>query len=122
VSTGNLTIAGNVSGSPTGARTFGPLTITSSAASDQTLVVALTSGDNTITVPAGATVAVISPPNASIPKPNPAVGITLKLKGAGGDTGVAISNTWPTELAWDTAPANFIINASTTGTAEVWFM
>lgn len=69
---------------------------------------ALVSGDNTITIPSvtGITVkaATIIPPSGNTE--------AIILKGVGGDTGIAISNTDPTSLAFETAPSNFILNAS----------
>ena len=122
--TGNLTIQANVSGGPDGGRTFGPITVTYTAAVNETLPVALSSGANTINVPAGATTAVILPPNFTtpgVPTPNPSYGGTLTFKGVSGDTGVVMSNKWPWVLDWDTAPASFVINASTSTTVTVWF-
>jgi hypothetical protein len=122
MATGNLTLAANVSGGPDGGRTFGPVTITSQASVAAVTTVALVVGDNTITVPTGATVCVLYPPNASIPIPNPSFGGTLKLKGAGGDTGIVISAKWVTELAWDSPPGSFIVNSTGTGNLVAWFM
>lgn len=68
---------------------------------------ALSSGDNTITVPSasGFTVkaATIVPPSTNTQ--------AITLKGVGGDTGIAISKTDPTSIAFETAPANFVLNA-----------
>lgn len=69
---------------------------------------ALTSGNNTITVPSmtGVTVkgATIVPPAGNLE--------TVTLKGIAGDTGIAISKTDPTSIAFETAPANFVLNVS----------
>lgn len=126
---GNVTITGAISGGPDGARTFGPFSINLSNAVTETLIVSLSVGANTITVPSGTTVAVIVPPNAPYPIPNPAYGGTLTLKGVAGDTGIPISNYMPTLLDWagsvlgqPAPPASFVVNA-TVGSAnlEVWF-
>jgi len=122
LSTGNVTLQGNVSGAPSGSRTFGPLTITASAAVDQTSVLALTSGNNTITVPSGATAAIIVGPNATNPTPNPLSAAVLTVKGVAGDTGVAVSAKWPTLLAWDTTPATFVINTTVNATVEILYI
>jgi len=115
-------VAGNTTGAPTGSRTFGPFTITATSAVDQTLVVSLVNGANTVTVPSGATAAILAPPNATSPAPNPSYGGTLTLKGVTGDTGVAISNKWPTVIPFDSSTTTFVVNATATGTLEVWFM
>lgn len=63
-------------------------------------------GDNTITVPTGGSTvkgATIVPPVGNAQ--------TITLKGAGGDTGVALSKLDPTSIAFETAPASFILNA-----------
>jgi len=122
MSTGNVVISGNVSGSPVGNRNFGPSSIIANTAVDATMVVSLSAGANTITVPTGATVCVIAGPNAVNPIPNPTSAVVLTIKGVTGDTGIAISAKWPTLLSWDTAPATFVINATITATVELWFM
>lgn len=122
MTTGVVTIAGNTSGSPLGSRTITPLPIIATAAVDQTQVVALSSGNNTITVPTGATCVVIVGPNGTSPQPNPASATVLTLKGVAGDTGVVMSAKWPTVLSWDTAPASFVINATVLCNVEIWSM
>lgn len=76
----------------------------------------LSAGANTITVPVGFTVkgATIIPPAANAQ--------ALTLKGIAGDTGIVISNTDPTSIGFQTAPANFVINAggTVTGLRIVW--
>lgn len=68
---------------------------------------ALVNGNNTITVPSatGVTVkgATIIPPSTNTQ--------TLTLKGVNGDTGIAISKTDPTSIAFEVAPANFVLSA-----------
>ena len=85
---------------------------------------ALSNGASTITVPSGATSAIIVPPNAAYPQPNPTWGGTLTLKGVSGDTGVPISNKYLTPIVWDsaTAPSSFVVTSTTTGTMYVRFM
>lgn len=122
---GNLSITGNVMGQPTGQRTFGPLVVTTTAAVDATLVVTLSIGANTITIPAGTTSMVITGPNAVYPAPNPPFGGTLTLKGVTGDTGIPLSAKNPTVLEWDAgtvAPATLVINATVGCTIECWLM
>ena len=89
------------------------------AASPGAIVIyALASGDNTIPVPTmtGITVkgATIIPPSGNT--------VGLILKGAGADTGITISKTDPTSIAFETAPANIVINtgAILNGLRIVW--
>jgi hypothetical protein len=121
---GTFTIQAALQGSPTGSRSFNATTPLN-AAVDQTSVVSLGSGANTITVPSSTTVslAIIVPPNATYPTPNPLYAGVLTLKGVAGDTGVVISSRYPTVLEWDVgaAPSSFVINASVVGTIEIWW-
>ena len=120
--TGTVTTSATLTGGPSGNRSFtSSRTIT--AGVDQTLTVACTSGANTITVPTGSTFCGIFPPNAASPVPNPPNASTLTLKGVTGDTGVAISNTYPTYLEWDaaTTPSTICITASGNATVEFFF-
>ena len=121
---GTLTISAAVQGSPTGSRSIN-LTTPLNTAVDQTSVIALVSGANTITVPSQLTVtaALITGPNAVVPVPNPLSTAVLTLKGVAGDTGIVISAKYPTLLEWDagTAPATFVINASVVSTIEIWW-
>ncbi len=96
-----LTYTGDVTASET-------LNAASNAVSPGSVTLhSLAAGDNTITVPtsAGVTVkgATIVPPSGNAQ--------TITLKGVGGDTGVALSKVDPTSIAFETAPANFILNA-----------
>lgn len=78
----------------------------------------LAAGANTITVPisTGVTVkgATIVPPAGNVE--------SLVLKGIAGDTGVIISNTDPTSIAFETAPVSFVLTAGATisGLRIVW--
>lgn len=121
---GNITISGNVSGGLDGARSFGPITITTAAGITETLPVTLTIGANTIAIPTGATSLVVFPPNASNPIGNPAFGGVLTLKGVTGDTGIVISNKNPTLISFDTlnTTATFVINSTAVGNMTVWFV
>jgi hypothetical protein len=69
---------------------------------------ALTTGNNTITVPSatGITVkgATIIPPSGNTQ--------AITLKGVAGDTGVVISNTDPTSIGFETAPASFVLSVA----------
>ena len=66
----------------------------------------LSAGDNTITVPTGGSTvkgATIIPPAGNVQ--------TITLKGAAPDTGIALSKLDPTSIAFESAPASFILNA-----------
>lgn len=69
------------------------------------LLKSLGNGDNTITVPTNASVAVLIPPVSNTT-------ISFKIKGASGDTGILISKAAPTVLTLDPSQSSFIINAS----------
>lgn len=66
----------------------------------------LANGDNTFTTPSGATVMVFVPGTGTATQ--------LKLKGAGGDTGIEIHLTRPQVLCLDTDETTVIINADGT--------
>lgn len=120
--TGVVTLNANVTGGLDGSRAFGPITVKTTSAVTQTLSVSLSIGANTITLPSGTTACVLIPPNGANPVPNPAFSGTLTLKGVSGDTGIAISNTYPTMLSWDTSPSSIVINSTATGTLSAWMM
>jgi hypothetical protein len=117
---GVVTLQGNISGGPTGTRSL-TLTIPLASAVDATQVVTLSSGANTIAPPSGATVLVITGPNATNPTPNPLSSAVLTVKGVSGDTGVAVSSKYPTMLTFDSTPASLVINSSGTAAVELWW-
>lgn len=121
--TGNVTVSGNVSNLSAGSSSnFGPSTSNASAAVEYNTTVTLTTGANTITLPTGLTSLIIVGPNGTNPTPNPSSGSVLTLKGVAGDTGVPMSNAYPTVLQWDTgqSPASIVINASAGCTIQLW--
>jgi len=75
-------------------------------------------GANTIVVPlaTGVTVkgATIIPPSTNVQ--------SLILKGVTGDTGITLSKTDPTSIAFETAPVNFVLTAGGTvsGLRIIW--
>lgn len=123
MATGNITIAANITGGADGSWSLNT-TFTAPTAVQGETIVTLSIGSSTISVPSGATSAIIVPPNAAFPQPNPSWGGTLTLKGTSGDTGVAISNKYLTPLVWDTGnvPANIVLTSTATGTLYVRFM
>lgn len=118
--TGTITISGVLSGGSSGSRTFSN-SIPITAGVDQSSVVSLSSGANTITPPTGATVAVIFGANATNPQPNPPSTATLLLKGVTGDTGISLSSAYPTVITFGTLPATFVITASAGTTCEIFY-
>ena len=124
MATGSINLLGSVSGGPDGARTFGPLAITTNAAVIAETSVALIAGTVTVTVPAGATAVVFFPPNAATPIPNPAFGGTVQFKTVAGDAGTFISPKNAMELPFDPVnmPANLYFTSTAAGTLTAWFM
>ena len=87
-----------------------------SAAPGDIDIFSLTTGDNTISVPTGGSTvkaATIIPPSGNTQ--------VIKIKGAGGDTGVNIHKTDPTSLGLDSV-SSFILNVAgnVTGLRIVW--
>lgn len=109
--TGTITITGSLLGGNTGTKTFPSASIVNTSAIENTGTQALGIGDTTITLPAGTLGLYILP-----------IGNTtvLKLKGAAGDTGIQISKTNPTVLAFDSTLPALIINAVAATT--VWLI
>jgi hypothetical protein len=87
-------------------------------ASGSVTIHALVNGANTITVP---TVTGITVKGATIVPPSGNTS-AITLKGIAGDTGIAISKTDPTSIAFETAPASFVLNAGAAidGLRIVW--
>lgn len=118
-----ITINGQILGSPTGGKTFGPLTLTSSAANAQTQEIALVAGDATVTVPTSP-----APTGCMITLPSTNTAV-VTLKGGAADTGIIIGKASTTQvlnwLASVSAPTSFILNSATTpapaGVAEISF-
>lgn len=82
------------------------------ASPGQEQLVALAQGDNAFTVPTGAmgvTVQMLA--NA----------VVVKLKGAGGDSGVAIHKSDPTSIGLDSSQASIILNAASATTVRMWW-
>lgn len=70
-------------------------------------LVTLSAGDNTITVPTSGT----TPKACTIVKPTNNATL-IKLKGAGGDTGIKLHNTDPDTISIDATQTSFILNAA----------
>ncbi len=96
------------------AETFTPATspiINTAAPAGGPLSVALTSGDNTLTVPPGSQGLVLVPPSSSV--------VAKKLKGVGGDTGFTLSATLPSVLMLPPGTATVLINAASSETVLI---
>ncbi len=73
----------------------------------QIQIVTLAAGDNTITAPGGGT----TPVSCTIVKPSDNTAV-IKLKGAGGDTGVQLHKTDPDSVSLNAGVSSFILNAA----------
>ena len=110
-----LTIAGLITGLPTGQRQIGPITLASAAANGQVQQVILQSGANTITVPATP-----APSGCIIQLPATNTAVTT-LKGVAGDTGIALGKTTCNVLNWDptAVPGTFVLSSASTQTGLI---
>lgn len=119
---GQIQIQGLVQGSPAPQLVFPPYYIPSPTSTPQTQEVNLSIGANTITpyaVTTNSSVFII-PPNYAFPTALSTFGGVLTLKGVTGDTGIIISNTWPTHFTFaPTTATTFVINSTATGTLLV---
>lgn len=111
----NVTISGQVTGLPTGSKFIGPFTINNTTSVGAVTELSTASGDNTVTIPTNAIGCVIEPPTTNT--------AALKLKGAGGDTGIQIAVATPSLYTFPAGTASFILNAGSAGLAiEIsWF-
>lgn len=75
------------------------------------LSVALSSGDNTLTVPPGAQGFIFVPPSSSI--------VVKKLKGVGGDTGFTLNAALPSVVSLPSGTATVLINAASSETVSI---
>ena len=121
---GNITILANVSGGNDGAFSLGPSGSARmlTAAIQAETIVTLSVGNNTITVPTGATVAIIIPTNPTATTTTGAYGGVLSINTSAAVAAFTISSTYPTALQWDTTQSNLYLGATTTGTISVRFM
>lgn len=105
---GTFTITGLSASEPTGERVLGPVTIQGSQVVGETLALSLAMGDNSVTIPSGATAVWIQGPV------NGAVNLTLRTNLNSSDTGLPINGTgFPTIYPFPLSPpVTLIINAS----------
>lgn len=103
-----LTYFGDVGGATTGAGNVNEVSAADNNASPaQIQLVTLAAGDNTITAPTGGA----SFKSCTIVKPSTNAN-AIKIKGAGGDTGVRLHDTDPDTISLDGSQGTFILNAA----------
>jgi len=90
-----VNISGSITGTATGTRVIGPITLASATANGQVTQVVLQAGFNAITIPTTP-----APSGCIIVLPATNTSVTT-LKGVTGDTGIAIGKTTTTVLNWD---------------------
>jgi hypothetical protein len=74
---------------------------------------ALSSGNNSITVPTGATALTIAPPSGNT--------VAITLKGVNGDTGIALHRTHPTSIGIYSTVTAIVLNAGSAVTVKlIW--
>lgn len=101
-----LTLSGNYAGLPEGSGTlFFPPLVVSSAVYER-IIYSLSSGNNTIPVPTGATLVIFIPPAGNT--------VQVFLKGLNADTGIPISRIapWFYPIDLTAPPANVVLNAA----------
>lgn len=112
--TATVTIAATVTGLPTGTKaynlTFGPFL----GAVAETLDVALVTGNNVITVPAGASWVLIQPPSGNT--------VQITLQGNGTDVGFALHKTNASLLPLVSGTTQLLLNAASGVTPEINFI
>lgn len=106
MATAEIRLSATVLGLLTGNRTFAPSVASYSAAHGGLSLVNLSNGNNTITVPTGATGVMIVPPSTNT--------AGIQLKGIAADTGVSLSpSSWQMINFGASPPATFVL--TTTG-------
>jgi hypothetical protein len=109
---GIVTISGNSSSEPAGQRVLGPINIQGSIVVGDTVSQGLSSGDNTIAVPAGAVGVVIVPPSTG------AVALKYRTSLNSGDGGLPIAPNLPFVHVFPSPiPVSIILNAGSSQTA-----
>lgn len=76
--------------------------------------VALSSGDNTLTVPPGAMGLLLVPPSSSV--------VVKKLKGIGGDTGFTINAALPQVIWLPAGASTMLLNAASSETVSIHWL
>lgn len=78
-----------------------------------TLAVVLSSGNNTIAVPTGATAVTIAKASDNV--------VALVVKGVAGDTGIRLHDTDPDSLSLHASQTSFVINAASAATVRFYW-
>ena len=102
--TASIELRGTISGLPIGSMAIQPSAITMTAAIGERDLQNLAMGDNTITIPTGTEMVIITPPSGNA--------TAIILKGAGGDTGRRLHNTRWNPISFDSSVTSFILNAA----------
>jgi hypothetical protein len=111
----SIKIEGSITGTLSGTRVVGPITLTSATANGQVQQIVLQAGANTITVPTTP-----APSGCIIILPATNTSVTT-LKGISGDTGIAIGKVTTQVLHWDATavPASFVLSSVSTQTGLI---
>jgi len=99
-----LQLTGSVAGLPTGSKAITVPTLQVSNAVGSITDLSLLSGDNTVSIPTGATRAVVLIPDTNT--------TLVRLKGIVADTGIAIAKTGWSVLSFDAVQTSFVLNAA----------
>jgi len=112
-----LTVSGTYSGLPEGSGSISLPVVNLTSAVYERLPLTLSSGNNTVTVPTGASLVLLVPPTGNTTQ--------VILKGVNGDTGISVSRATPFFFLLDTTspPSSFVLNAagSISGYTVVFF-
>lgn len=109
----SVSIAGSVNGDGI-SETFGAFNITNlTAPGGVPQNVSLSSGNNTLTPPAGAQWVLIVPPTVST--------VAKTIKGVAGDTGIPIAPAAPFLWGLPASPGSFVINAASAEVVQVYW-
>ena len=104
MATASLQLTGSVADLPTGSKAITVPILQVASAVGTITDIALISGDNTITVPTGASRAVILFPDANTS--------VVRLKDNVGDTGIALATTGWIVLSFNSTQTLFVLNAA----------
>jgi len=110
--TTTATFQGSILGGDNGDKTIGPVSYSNTTGCPYVQYIVLQAGANTITPPTAP-----APTGCLIKLPSSNTSV-VTLKGASGDTGIAIGKTTGTVLHWDktAVPASFVLSSVSTQT------
>jgi len=113
---GTLTITGLAAGLASGEKTIGPLTMVGTASVGEIRDLALTAGDNTIPVPAGAAAVAIVPADTNT------VVVKLRTNLNSTDAGLPVSTVGFLAIPLAAGTTSLILNAASQANVEVTFI